>query len=327
MTGRKAVRGAFVLASWAALILAAPSSPLSGQAAVDLDATVDAGLVRVGEPFVVRLSVAQDRGGEVQFPATLNVPDFVEQVGPVQIRSLAEGRDWAAEYTVVAWRADTLAFPPSEIELAGAGGVVRVLRPPVVEVRSVLPPESGELDLRGARPLLQLQGFPWAIIALVAAAGLLVWWWARRRNRGVAPAAAVVHGPGDIALRDLARLREAWLERRLTGDRFYDRYEATLRRYLRATRRWPPSRELLGLGASNSRLFSALGHSVLARFARLRTPDSEPVGDIAAGEEFVRSEQEPDPPPGQTEQEDAGEPGEAADSHSALAGEAPEAAA
>ncbi|WP_419162156.1 hypothetical protein [Candidatus Palauibacter sp.] len=282
-----------VLLAWAAWGLA-PGPP--GQSAVDLEATVDVTSVRVGEPFTIRLVVAQERTGEVRFPALMNVPESLEQTGPVRIRSADDGRRWEAEYTLVAWRADTLALPPIEVELAGAGGVIRSLQPPAVPVLSVLPEADDPLELREARPFLSLRGFPWWLLALAAALAGLAWWtWGRRR---VAPSAAEGPAPpADIALREFERLRKVWIERRVTGDRLYDGYEATLRRYARSTRGWKPSRELLGLGDQDSVLIAALRHSVLARFARLRTDRDSPLDDLDVGEAFVRSEMPVAPPP------------------------------
>ena len=295
---RRAARGRYGLVLWAFAGLAAD---LAGQAAVDLEATVEAEAVRVGEAFAVRLVVQQGRGGEVRFPALLDLPEPLEQTEPVQIRSTDEGRRWEAEYSLVAWRADTLAIPPVEVQLVGAGGVTRTLEPPAFVVSSVLPVAEGALELRDARPFLRLGASLWWILALLAAVALLAWWtWGRRRD------ASVPRGPlqpGELALREFERLRRVWVERRLTGDRFYDGYEGALRRYAHATRGWAPSRELLGLGDSDAGLIAALRHSIMARFARLRTDGDGPIADIEVGEAFVRSEMVDEasaaaPPPG-----------------------------
>ncbi|MYA32508.1 MAG: protein BatD [Gemmatimonadales bacterium] len=262
---------------------------LAAQSAVDLEATVLPESVRVGEAFTVRLVVGQERAGEVRFPALIDGPESIEQTGPVQIRSVDEGRRWEAEYTMRAWRADTLVIPPVEVELAAAGGVVRRLQPPAVPVVSVLPASGDPLELREARPLLSLRGLPWWPILLAAALAGLAWWtWGR--GRAAATAADVPLGPGDLALRDLARLREGWVRQQVSGDRFYDGYEETLRRYANVTRGWAPSKELFGLGGSDAGLVAALRHSILARFARLRTQWEDPLGDVEVGEAFVRAD-------------------------------------
>ena len=262
---------------------------LAAQSAVDLEVTVLPESVRVGEEFTVRLIVGQERAGEVRFPALIDGPESMEQTGPVQIRSVEEGRRWEAEYTIRAWRTDTLVIPPVEVELAAAGGVVRRLQPPAVPVVSVLPAAEDPLELRDARPLLSLRALPWWLLVLAAALAGLAWWtWGR--GRGAAAAADVPLGPGDLALRDLARLREGWIGQRVSGDRFYDGYEETLRRYAHVTRGWAPSKGLLGLGGSDAGLVAALRHSILARFARTRTEWEGPLGDLDVGEAFVRAD-------------------------------------
>ena len=280
---------------------------LAAQSAVDLDATVLPPSVRVGEEFTVRLVVGQERSGEIRFPALIDGPESLEQTGPVQIRSVEEGRRWEAEYPMRAWRADTLVIPPVEVELAAAGGVVRRLQPPPVPVVSVLPIADDPLELRDARPLLSLRALPWWLLLFAAGLAGLAWWtWGRRR--AAATAADVPLGPGDLALRDLARLRERWVGQEVSGDRFYDGYEDTLRRYADVTRGWAPSKELLGLGASDDGLVAALRHSILARFARMRTEWEGPLGDLDVGEAFVREDMADSLPA-----DGSGEPGAAED--------------
>ena len=293
---------------------------LATQSAVDLEATVVPPSVRVGEEFTIRLIVGQERSGEVRFPALIDGPESIEQTGPVQIRSVEEGRRWEAEYPMRAWRADTLVIPPVEVELASAGGVTRRLQPPPVPVVSVLPAAEDPLELRDARPLLSLRALPWWLLLLAAALAGLAWWtWGRR---GAATAAEVPLGPGDLALRELARLREGWVGQKVSGDRFYDGYEDTLRRYAHVTRGWAPSKELLGLGGSDSGLVAALRHSILARFARMRTEWEGPLGDLDVGEAFVRADMEDSPPADGSGEPDAAEAGEAGADRNG-AGEAP----
>ena len=283
---------------------------LAAQSSVDLEATVLPPSVRVGEEFTVRLSVGQERSGEVRFPALIDGPESVEQTGPVRIRSVDEGRRWEAEYTMRAWRADTLVIPPVEVELEAAGGVVRRLQPPPVPVVSVLPAVDDSLELgelRDARPFLSVRGLPWWLLLPAAALAGLAWWtWGR--GRGAAAAAEAPLGPGDLALRELARLRVEWVGREMSGDRFYDGYEDTLRRYAGVTRGWAASKALLGLGGPDAGLAAALRHSILARFARTRTVWEGPLGDLDAGEAFLRADMAASPPADASgEPADAGE--------------------
>ncbi len=267
-----------------------PTASLGAQSSARLVASIEPDSVRVGELFTVRIVVVQERSRDVEFPALMELPEALEQLGPVQIRSMEGGTEWRAEYPLVAWRADTVAISAIEVQLGPAGSRPRLVAPPELVVRSVLPPETAGLELRDARPFLRLRYFPWWLIALAAAAAGLAWWIWRGRNRAGHEAALVPAGPGAVALRDFERLRETWIAGRVSGDGFYDDYEATLRRYAQATRGWSRGRELIQLGGRDSALFAAFRHSVLARFARVRMGGDRPLEDIVAGAAFVRSE-------------------------------------
>jgi hypothetical protein len=148
---------------------------------------------------------------------------------------------------------------------------------------------------------------PSDVLLAAALAGLAWWTWGRGRAAAAA-AAEVPLGPGDLALRELARLREGWVGQEMSGDRFYDGYEDTLRRYADVTRGWAPSKELLGLGSSDTGLVAALRHSILARFARMRTEWEGPLGDLDVGEAFLRADMAASRPA-----DASGEPGDTGD--------------
>lgn len=260
---------------------------LVGQDASGSTVSIDPDSVRVGEPFRLGVSIIRQTPGEIQFPALIELPEELEQRGPVQIRSAREGREWQADYTLVAWLADTLSIPALELLVGEGQGRPLSVELPAIVVHSILPAETSDLELREARPLLRIQRFPWWLIALgVVLAGLLWWWLRRRREPGPG---LVALGPGARAIGEFERLRKAWVGGQLSSDGFYDGYEATLRRYARATRGWAPSRGLFAL-AEDSALVSALRHSLLARFARVRAREDVPIEDIEVGEAYVRSE-------------------------------------
>lgn len=297
--GRLRVRSAAAALLGGTVLIAgawlAGTPPLEGQAggATRWAAAVEPDSIRVGEAFTVGITVIRESPGEVAFPALLELPDALEQRGPVRVRSLEEGTEWRAYYTLVAWSADSLALPPVELAGVGASGGPLAVRLPTIAVRSVLPAGGEEVELRDAKPFLRARSFPWWA-ALIAAALLALGWWAWRRRRPRLER-AVPLGPGGYALREFERLREAWLEGRLSGDRFYDGYEAALRRYAGATRGWPPGRGLASLGRESSDLVTALRRSLLARFARVRPRDEGPLSDLEAGASFVRSEMPEEP--------------------------------
>ncbi len=279
------------LAIVAGCALALPVAAVPQQAApARIAVALDPDTVRVGERFTLGVTVRRADPGDVVFPAVLPLSDDLEQQGPVEVRADDDGREWRAYYRIVAWRADRLVVPPFEIEAAtGEGSYERArVAPPAVTVLSVLPAEPADLPLRDARPFLRLTGFPWWILPLALALAALAWWWWRRRSR----ASTGLHllGPGERALRELARLREAWGSGGLPGIELYDGVEDALRAYVQATRSWPPSDSLIGLANGDEALALELRRSALVRFARVRATDDGPPGAIQAAETFVRAE-------------------------------------
>lgn len=249
--------------------------------------------VRIGESFTIGFTVTRSVPGDVQFPALIELPDALEQRGAVQIRTDSDGLEWRADYPVVAWRPDTLRIAPHPVVVGGSQSPPLAIDVPVIVVRSILPSDSAELALRDPKPFLRVRSFPWWIIALLALAAGLFWWF--RRDRAEPPTPVVPLGPGGRALQDFDALRQAWLAGGLPGDRFYDDYEATLRRYARDTRGWSPAKGLRALGERDEPLLVALGRSLKARFARVWGATDGPISDLDAGAAFVRSEMPPEP--------------------------------
>ncbi len=274
----------------AVLGIAATPGVSHGQAAVDLHATVPSEPVRVGETFLVQIQVRQGREGEVTFPDQLPLPEHAEQSGPVQVLSESAGRVWTAEYTLIAWQADTVKLDPVEVVLDGAGGVTRQIEPLPVLVASVIPPVSEEpLELRDARGFLSEPRRGWWMAGILAGLAALAWLAWRRFGQMSGPP-PIPRDPGEEALGELERLRASWVARRVTAGRFYDRYESTLHRWAGATRDWGPTSELQSLVERGSPLLSSLRRSVFARFGRLQPEHDAPLDDIAVGAEFLKAE-------------------------------------
>jgi len=271
------------------LALAIPRAP--GQSSTPRVATaVEPDSIRVGEAFTLGLTVTLDEPGEVRFPAVLELPAELEQRRPVQIRAEEGGTDWRAYYTLSAWTADTHRIPPIEVtlETLEAAPEPLTLTPPEVEVRTVLPAATEDLELRESKGFLRVRTFPWWVLAAVAGLAALAWWMWRRRRPTLAH--ALPSGPGERALRDLARLRRSWAAGDLGPPQFYDRFEGVVRDYVRATRSWSPGRALLGLGSGTGRLFRTLQRSLIVRFARIDEASDAPEAALDAGEAFVRAE-------------------------------------
>lgn len=280
---------ASLVAAMALFALCPPA--LAGQGAVPRVATaIRPDSIRVGEPFTLMLSVTLPEPGEVTFPAVLDLPDALEQRQPVQIRSGEGGTDWHASYTLSAWKAETHRIPPVEVTLEALESAPEplTLRPAEIEVRSVLPVDAEDLELRESRGFLRVRTFPWWILAVVGGLAALAWWWWRRRRPTLAVAAP--SGPGDRALGELERLRRSWSAGELGAPQFYDRFEGVVRDYVRSTRPWSPGRTLVHLGGGTGRLFRSLQRSLIVRFGRVSESTAGPEAAIDAGEEFVRAE-------------------------------------
>lgn len=283
-------------AAGTALALAAAAlaaADVAGQRPPRAVTAVDADSIRVGEPFVVGITVAAGRPAEVVFPPSLPLSDPLEQRGAARVRPSEERGEWRAYYTLVAWRSGRFELPTLEVELrddSGAGPRTLTVAPTAVLVRTVLPEEE-DLELREARPFLRLSRpiWPWLLGALVLLA-LAAWWWRRRRRAAARAPAAGPTDPGERALAALDRLRRAWESGELAAPEMYDRLEGALRRYAGATRPWEPGRPLRGLANGDRELVGALELSTLVRFARLRPPEGQPARSIDAASDFVRRE-------------------------------------
>ncbi len=291
--------GAVMLGATLACAAGTPAS-LSGQSANPIvAATLEPDSIYVGGLFALDLWVELPTSGEVRFPAVLPLPEDIEQRQAVVVESNDDRKSWRARYSLSAWSIDSLAIPAVIVNIVPEGGqeFPVTIAAPIVVVASVLPVDDAELELRDARPFLRVRAFPWWLVLLLAAvAAAAFWWWRRRAPEPVfAPT-----GAGDLALRDLERLRGEWGGGQLSVGQFYDRYERTVRRYVRMTRRWAPNRSLTGLGVGGE-LIGALRRSAFVRFARLRSRSGGPESAIDAGEQFVRSEMPPEVEDGQTE--------------------------
>ena len=278
-----------------ACLLCSMGGPIMGQNAPDGTAFFTPESIGVGEVVTLSVVITRESGGDVQFPSVLDLPEELEQRRSVEVRSRKVKTEWQADYFLVGWRADTVPIPSIEIELDGTNQSTVLVTPPKLAVHGVLPAETNNLELRDPRSFLQVRGFSWwLLMGLVAISAILGWWLSRRRKRD--PIAIVPLGPGGSALRELRRLRKEWLEGGLAAANFYDGYEETLRRYVSVTRGWSPAQSLKGFALDHPSLLSALRHSLLARFARVRPKSEGPIRDLAAGEAFIRSEMPIDEP-------------------------------
>jgi hypothetical protein len=249
-------------------------------------AVISPDTVRVGEGFDMGITaVSSDR---LHFPAVLALPDDLEQIGPPRSTRDSAGV-WKAVYPLVAWKSGRIPLPDVRIPVVSATTERSlVVRPPAVEVSSVLPPAEEQPRLQPPR----MPAEPWSIPWLWVLALLLAAWLARegiRRLRAppspVPTSDALPVNPLDEARDALLALRAQALAGGMRIDRSYDGIEIAVRRYLVRTRDWPeqaPVRNALrgGLASRALDLDPVIRRALPARFGALEVPAGTLVSDI-----------------------------------------------
>jgi len=286
----------FVL--WAALApcqvmaqVGAGAGPERGVAVISPDT------VRVGEAFDLGITaVSSDR---LQFPAVLALSDELEQIGPPRSTRDSAGI-WKAVYPLVAWKSGRIELPDVRIPVVSATTERSlVVRPPTVEVSSVLPPAEQQPRLRPPRMPSEPWSIPWLwLLGLVLAAVLireLV-----RRLRAPPPQQAVSETPAanplDEARDALLELRSQALAGEARTDQFYDGIETAVRLYLVRTRNWPvqaPVRSALrrGIAGGGDNLDRVVQRALPARFGALEVSGVTLVSDVDSVLSWLETEE------------------------------------
>lgn len=249
-------------------------------------AVISPDTVRVGETFVLGVTaVSSDR---LQFPAVLPLPDELEQTGPPESVRDSAGV-WKAVYPLVAWKSGRIELPDVRIPVVSATTERSlVVRPPAVEVSSVLPPAEEQPRLHPPRLPTEPWTIPWRwLLALVLLAMLVRE--VVRRLRAPPPPIEVEETPRidplDEVRAALLALREQALAGEARTDRFYDGIETAVRLYLVRTRGWPaqaPVRNALreGLPGRAESLNPVVRRALPARFGALEVSDGTLVSDV-----------------------------------------------
>lgn len=255
---------------------------------------LDPDTVRIGEPFLLGVTVRVEPGWQPRFPEVLPAEAGLEQRAAADVRQTGP-EEWRAYYRFVAWATRPGNLPAIDLELeADDERLTAAFRPPAVTVLSVLPEDGSDLELRPARPFLERSGPPWLPI-LLGALGLLalVAWWLRRRGRAVGERNAVSAPPLERALRELRELRRRLEAGELEGAAFYDRLEGSLRRYAEATRGWPPGTLIRRLPDGNRELAAVLRRSAMTRFGRLGGGEAAGPAALDVCETWLEAERAP----------------------------------
>ncbi len=249
-------------------------------------AVISPDTVRVGETFALGITaVSPDR---LQFPTVLALPDELEQTGPP--RSIRDSAGvWKAVYPLVAWKSGRIELPIVRIPVVSATAERSLaVRPPAVEVSSVLPPVEEQPRLHPPRMPTEPWTIPWLwLLALVLVAALVRE--VVRRLRAPPPPIEVEESPWVDPLDEVRDALLALRERALGGeartDRFYDGIETAVRLYLVRTRGWPaqaPVRSALrdGLRGRIGNLDTVLRRALPARFGALEVSEETLVSDV-----------------------------------------------
>lgn len=295
----KPIRSVFRLCAGLALGLLAgapgPGGPLPlGAQTARVVTAIEPDTILVGQPFVLGVTVQVEPGTEVRFPSTLPILEDLEQVGAVDVRRDDEAKGiWRGYYRLLAWKAVPTALPEFGVDYIGPDGSgLAVVRPPTVQVMSVLPDETQGLELRPARPYMQGRRFPWWWVALSLLVAWLAWRSMRRHAPASAATAAVRLTPAETALLGLRELQTEWEAGRVGEVVYFDRLESILRQYLEAVRGWPPGTVLRAVTNGQRPLAAALRRSALVRFGRLEAPDMEILTATRVCSDWIREEAE-----------------------------------
>lgn len=286
-----AVRSRMALAMLAAAVVAGPGGrvrqaqtqevrDVPGGGALRTAVRLSVDTVRVGEPFTV--GVVATASDSVRFPPLLETGETWEQLAVARVEP-GESGEVRAYYRLVAWEAGRLELPAVEVTTGGREGRSFRIDLPAPWVRSVLPADAEDVQLRGPRPPLS-DRFPWLWWIALATVLAAAWWWRRRRRASTNAEDAVpleISDARERALAALAALRAEASDGGLPAAAFYDRLEVILRAYLAEAREWPPTRPVRASAwLSRGDMRELHRHAVISRFAGVEAGDDRRLSDV-----------------------------------------------
>jgi hypothetical protein len=231
-------RGAAALLAANSLVFAAAA--VTAQAA-PVALLVGADSATVGDRVVLVLRAPVGPGESALFPDSFATAPDVELLGvaPGDLLPAREEGSAVAAYLITAWRPGEHPLEPINVRIVGEGDSERTvtLRPPPLQVVSVLPEDTAQIEPRPPkdvigpnRTLLPLL----AVLALLIAAAVAIARWAslRAAARRALPVPRI--DPGERALVELDRIYRSGLIERGEVKTFYVLTTRTLRDYLDA---------------------------------------------------------------------------------------------
>ena len=260
-------------------------------------AVISPDTVRIGEAFDLGITaVSSDR---LQFPAVLALSGELEQIGPPRSTRDSAGV-WKAVYPLVAWKSGRIELPDVRIPVVSATTERSlVVRPPAVEVSTVLPPAEEQPRLRPPRMPSEPWSIPWLWLLGLVLAALLVRELVRRLRAPAPPEdvqESLAVNPLDEARDALLALRSQALAGEARTDQFYDGIETAVRLYLVRTRNWPvqaPVRSALrgGLPGGADSLDRVVQRALPARFGALEVSGGTLVSDVDSVLSWLETEE------------------------------------
>lgn len=212
---------------------------------VEAQASVDRAVATTGDLITYRITVDADAGYEIEIPeAGAEIAGFrIVNVGreePQTRNGRTVSESW---YELRADLVGSYVLPPVEVgyrQLLGEGEQSAAWETLVtseifVEVESVLPTEGGAEDIRGLKPLREVQPpIPWLQIVLgligAALAGAALWWYLRQRAKRKDDIPLIP--PHEVAFEALSRLRSTDFDDPVSVRLFYFQISEVVRTYV-----------------------------------------------------------------------------------------------
>ncbi len=220
---------------------------------VETRSRVDRAVATTGDVITYTVTVDHDPAYEIELPQTgADIAGFrIVDVGSEEPRDEGGRRILERWYKLRADLVGSYVLPPVEvayrpIPAGGAGAAAENAEPPAedfetvrtseifIEVESVLPEGGAVTDIRGLKPLRQVETpTPWWLWAAAGAGGTLLLaggllWWRRRRHRIETPPRPA----HEIAFEALARLRDTDFEDEEAMRRFHFDISEVIRAYV-----------------------------------------------------------------------------------------------
>ncbi|TFH65250.1 MAG: hypothetical protein E4G91_03150 [Candidatus Zixiibacteriota bacterium] len=225
----------------ALVFLISLATTLYGQDKISVESTIDKQTITIGDRITYTVKIASDTSLVVDsLTVGTNLGSFeVKDYKPRQSSVKDETRTSTESFEITTFTTGDYRIPPVTIRYRTPSGEVKSIAtdPLPIKVNSLLSGEQGE-DIKPLKPQKMFpREFPtlWVIVGSVLIAGAILFVWLYRRARrpiDLSTAVADTRLPWEIALEELARLRESDILARGEYKLFYLELSDIFRRYL-----------------------------------------------------------------------------------------------